>query len=70
MTDMIAALDPAEPVAVAAPVTPVEPVAPVASSPEPGMPRTGLGVVLPLVALVLSALALGGGMVARRKGAA
>jgi prenyltransferase beta subunit len=47
------------------PVPPAEPV-----TPEPGMPRTGGGIEVPLVALVLSALALGGGLAVRRRGAA
>jgi prenyltransferase beta subunit len=54
---------------VAGPV-PVPPTAPTGEEMEPGMPRTGAGMALPVLALVVSALALGGGLAVRRRGAA
>ncbi len=49
------------------PAVPAMPAQPITT--EPGMPRTGVGVIIPLVGLLLSALVLAGGMAARRKGA-
>ncbi|HET9492842.1 MAG TPA: prenyltransferase/squalene oxidase repeat-containing protein [Chloroflexia bacterium] len=54
---------------VAAPL-PVPPTAPIGEELQPGMPRTGAGVALPVLVLVLSALALGGGLAVRRRSAA
>jgi hypothetical protein len=54
---------------VAAPA-PVPPATPIGEELQPGMPRTGAALVLPVIGLLLSVLVLGGGIAARRRASA